>query len=161
MRKIKSPFLIAEISANHCGKLSMAKRLIKSAKENGAQAVKIQTYTADSMTIKSNKNYFQINDGLWKGYQLWDLYNEAHTPFEWHQELFKFAKKHGVILFSTPFDETAVDLLYSLDAPAFKIASFEMTDLPLIEYTASKGKPMFISTGMSNADEIGDALECC
>ena len=123
--------------------------------------VKIQTYTPDTMTLDSKKPDFLISDGLWKGYNLYELYKEAHTPFEWHQDLFEFARTQDVILFSTPFDETAVDLLSSLDAPAFKIASFEITDLPLIEYIASKGKPLFISTGMSNADEIGDALECC
>jgi len=155
------PFIIAEVSANHGGSIQRAKDTILAAKAAGADAVKIQTYTPDTMTLDSKKPDFLISNGLWKGYNLYELYKEAYTPFEWHQELFNFAKKHGVILFSTPFDETAVDLLYSLDAPAFKIASFEMTDLPLIEYTASKGKPMFISTGMSNADEIGDALECC
>jgi pseudaminic acid synthase len=155
------PFIIAEVSANHGGSVQRAKDTILAAKRAGADAVKIQTYTPDTMTLNSKKPDFLISDGLWKGYNLYELYKEAHTPFEWHQELFEFAKKYDIILFSSPFDETAVDLLCSLGAPAFKIASFEMTDLPLIEYAASKGKPMFISTGMSNADEIGDALECC
>lgn len=155
------PFIIAEVSANHGGSIQRAKDTILAAKISGADAVKIQTYTPDTMTLDSNKSDFLINDGLWKGYNLYQLYKEAHTPFQWHKELFEFAKSQDIILFSTPFDETAVDLLSSLDAPAFKIASFEMTDLPLIEYAASKGKPIFISTGMSNADEIGDALECC
>ncbi len=155
------PFIIAEVSANHGGSIQRAKDTILAAKIAGADAVKIQTYTPDTMTLDSQKPDFLISDGLWDGYSLYELYKEAHTPFEWHPELFDFAKKNDVILFSTPFDETAVDLLSALDAPAFKIASFEMTDLPLIEYVASKGKPIFISTGMSNADEIGDALECC
>ncbi|MDA9806226.1 pseudaminic acid synthase [Alphaproteobacteria bacterium] len=155
------PLIIAEVSANHGGSIQRAKDIILAAKISGADAVKIQTYTPDTMTLDSKKPDFLINHGIWKGYNLYQLYKEAHTPFEWHKELFEFAKTNDVILFSTPFDETAVDLLFSLDAPAFKIASFEMTDLPLIEYAASKGKPMFISTGMSTPDEIGDALECC
>lgn len=155
------PFIIAEVSANHGGSIQRAKDTILAAKTSGADAVKIQTYTPDTMTLDSQKPDFLITDGLWKGNNLYQLYKEAHTPFEWHKELFEFAKSLNVILFSTPFDETAVDLLLSLDAPAFKIASFEMTDLPLIEYAAAKGKPMFISTGMSNVDEIGEAVECC
>jgi pseudaminic acid synthase len=155
------PFIIAEVSANHGGSIQRAKESILAAKNSGADAVKIQTYTPDTMTLDSNKNDFLINDGLWKGYNLYQLYQEAYTPFEWHKELFDFAKLQGVTLFSTPFDETAVDLLHSLDVPAFKIASFEITDLPLIKYAASKGKPLFISSGMSNKDEIGEALECC
>jgi pseudaminic acid synthase len=159
--KGNKPFIIAELSANHGGIIQRAKETILAAKSSGADAVKIQTYTPDTMTLDSDKSDFAINDGLWKGYNLYQLYKEAYTPFEWHKELFEFAKSQGVILFSSPFDETAVDLLYSLDVPAFKIASFEITDLPLIEYVASKGKPLFISTGMSNQDEIGEALECC
>ena len=155
------PFIIAEMSANHGGNIKRAKRTIMAAKNSGADAVKIQTYTPDTMTLDSDKDDFVINEGLWKGYKLYELYKEAYTPFEWHNELFEFAKKLGIILFSTPFDETAVDLLHSLNVPAFKISSFEITDLPLIEYVASKGKPMFISTGMSSFDEIGEALECC
>ena len=152
--KIKAPFLIAEISANHCGKLSLAKKLIKSAKKNGADAVKLQTFTADTMTIKSKKKYFKVKKGLWKGYSLWDLYNEAHTPISWHKELFAYARKIGITIFSTPFDESAVDLLKKLNCPIYKIASFEMTDLPLIKKVASTKKPMIISTGMANLDEI-------
>ncbi|MDC0581383.1 pseudaminic acid synthase [Amylibacter sp.] len=155
------PFIIAEVSANHGGSIQRAKETILAAKNSGADAVKIQTYTPDTMTLDSEKNDFLINDGLWKGYSLYQLYQEAYMPFEWHKELFEFAKLQGILLFSTPFDETAVDLLHSLDVPAFKIASFEITDLPLIEYAASIGKPLFMSTGMSNQDEIGDALECC
>jgi len=155
------PFIIAELSANHGGSIQRAKETIFAAKRAGADAVKMQTYTPDTMTLESNKNDFLINEGLWKGYNLYQLYKEAYTPFEWHKELFEFAKSKDVILFSTPFDETAVNLLDSLDVPAFKIASFEITDLPLIEYVASKGKPVFMSTGMSSQDEIGEALECC
>jgi pseudaminic acid synthase len=155
------PFIIAEVSANHGGSIQRAKDTILTARNSGADAVKIQSYTPDTMTINSDKDDFLIRDGLWKGYNLFQLYKEAHTPFEWHDELFKFAKSHGILLFSTPFDETAVDLLDDLSVPAFKIASFELTDLPLVEYAASKGKPMFISTGMATADEIGEAIDAC
>jgi pseudaminic acid synthase len=150
----KPPYLIAEISANHCGSLSLAKKLIKCAKENGSDAVKIQTYTPDSMTIKSNKKYFKIKNGLWKGYDLWSLYNKAHTPLAWHKELFKYAKKLKIKIFSTPFDESAVDFLEKLKCPIYKVASFEMTDLPLIKRIAKTKKPMIISTGMASLKEI-------
>ena len=159
--KGNKPFIIAELSANHGGSIQRAKETILAAKSSGADAIKIQSYTPDTMTLESDKSDFVINKGLWKGYNLYQLYKEAYTPFEWHKELFEFAKSQGVILFSTPFDETAVDLLHSLDAPAFKIASFEITDLPLIGYAASKGKPLLMSTGMSSQDEISEALECC
>ena len=159
--KGQKPFIIAEVSANHGGSILRAKDTILAAKKAGADAVKIQSYTPDTMTIETDKQDFVIRDGLWKGYNLYQLYQEAHTPFEWHKELFEFSKENEIILFSTPFDETAVDLLYELETPAFKIASFEITDLPLIEYVASKGKPMFVSTGMSSLSEIGDALESC
>ncbi|MAJ22836.1 MAG: pseudaminic acid synthase [Candidatus Pelagibacter sp. TMED64] len=152
--KFKLPFFIAEISANHCGNFNLAKKLIKCAKDNGADAVKLQTYTADTMTIKSDKKYFKIKDGLWKGYQLWDLYNKAHTPLVWHSKLFKYAKSIGIKIFSTPFDETAVDFLEKLNCPIYKIASFEMTDIPLIAKIASTKKPLIISTGMATLDEI-------
>ena len=155
------PFIIAEMSANHGGDIQRAKDTILAAKAAGADAVKIQTYTPDTMTLDCEKNDFLITDGLWSGYNLYRLYQEAHTPFEWHQELFDFARANNIIIFSSPFDETAVDLLNNLEAPAFKIASFEMTDLPLIEYVARLQKPMFISTGMANENEIGEALECC
>ena len=148
------PFLIAEISANHCGNFNLAKKLIKCAKQNGANAVKLQTYTANTMTIKSNKKYFKIKNGLWKGYSLWDLYNEAHTPLEWHKKLFEYGKKIGITVFSTPFDETSVDFLEKLKCPMYKVASFEMTDIPLIKKIASTKKPMIISTGMANMHEI-------
>ena len=159
MKASKAPFFIAEISANHCGKKSIAKKLIKCAKDNGAHAVKLQTYTADSMTIKSDKKYFKIKDGLWKGYQLWDLYNEAHTPLEWHKELFNFAKNIGITIFSTPFDESAVDFLEKLNCSIYKIASFEMSDFPLVKKIAKTGKPLIISTGMASIDEIEETYK--
>jgi len=152
------PFIIAEISANHNGSIDIAKKSIKAAKEAGASAVKIQSYTADTMTIDCNKSDFMIDEGLWKGKKLFDLYTEAGTPFEWHKELFDFAEEKGVLLFSTPFDETAVDLLVSLNTPAFKIASFEIIDTPLIKYIAKQNKPIFMSTGMSSLEEIENAI---
>ena len=152
--KFNSPFLVAEISANHNGKLSNALKLIKEAKLYGADAVKIQTYTPDTMTLKSNKKYFKIKHGLWKGYNLWELYNQAKTPYEWHEKLFKFAKKINIKIFSTPFDEKAVDFLEKLNCPIYKIASFEMNDLELIKKVAKTKKPMIISTGMATLDEI-------
>jgi pseudaminic acid synthase len=155
------PYIIAELSANHGGRIERAKESINAAKKSGADAVKIQTYTPDTMTINSAKEDFIINDGLWKGYNLYKLYQEAHTPFEWHAELFEYAKNIGITIFSTPFDETAADLLEELEAPAFKIASFEITDLPLIKYVALKGKPMFMSTGMANIEEITEAVDTC
>ena len=154
-----SPFIIAELSANHNGSLERAKLSIKAALDCGADAVKIQTYTADTMTIDCEKDDFIINGGLWDGYTLYNLYNQACTPFDWHKELYDYARSIGITIFSTPFDETAVDLLESLDTPAYKIASFELTDLPLIGYVAKKGKPIIISTGMASEDEISEALE--
>ena len=147
-------FFIAEISANHCGNFKLAKNLIKCAHLNGADAVKLQTYTADTMTLKSNKKYFKIKQGLWKGYTLWDLYNKAHTPLKWHKELFRYGKSLGLKVFSTPFDDTAVDFLETLKCPIYKIASFEMTDLNLVKKVSQTKKPLIISTGMSNLDEI-------
>jgi len=152
--KNKLPFLVAELSSNHNGDIERAKKLIKCAKKNGADAVKLQTYTPDTMTIKSDKKYFMIKKGLWKGYKLWDLYNQAQTPFHWHKELFKYAKKIGILCFSAPFDEKAIDLLEKLKNPIYKVASFEMTDIPLIKKIARTKKPMIISTGMSNLKEI-------
>ena len=152
-------FFIAEISANHCGNFKLAKKLIKCAKVNGADAVKLQTYTADTMTNKSNKKYFKIKDGLWKGYNLWDLYYKAHTPLEWHKELFKYGKSLGIKVFSTPYDITAVDFLEKLKCPIYKIASFEMTDLNLIKKVANTKKPLIISTGMANLKEIETSVK--
>ncbi len=152
--KLKYPFLIAEISANHNGSIKNAKKLIMSAKKNGADAVKIQSYTADTITLNSKNKYFRIKNGLWKNKNLWELYNKASTPFSWHEELFNFAKEIKITLFSTPFDPTAVDLLERLNCPFYKIASFELTDFPLIKKIAQTKKPIIISTGTSNLTEI-------
>ena len=154
MIKNKIPFFVAEISANHCGNINLAKKLIKCAKDNGADAAKLQTYTADTMTIQSNKKYFKIKNGLWKGYDLWNLYNEAHTPLEWNKKLFDYGKKLGITIFSTPYDETAVNLLEKLKCPMYKVASFEMTDLLLIKRISQTKKPIIISTGMASMEEI-------
>ena len=153
------PYIIAELSGNHNGSLERAKLSILSAKECGADAIKMQTYNAQTMTIDCDKDDFLIKEGLWKGYRLFDLYKEAHTPFEWHEELFKYARDIGITIFSTPFDESAVDLLESLNTPAYKIASFELTDLPLISYVAKKNKPLLMSTGMASEKEIFEAIE--
>ena len=150
----KTPFFIAEISANHNGSLFHAKKLIKIAKKYGADAVKFQTYTPDTLTIQSNKPDFKIKKGEWNGKTLWDLYEKAQTPFDWHKELFNHAKKLKITCFSTPFDETAVDLLESLNCPFYKIASFEMNHIPLIKRVAKTKKPIIISTGMANLKEI-------
>ena len=152
------PFIIAELSANHGGSIKRAKDSITMAKKAGVSAIKIQTYTPDTMTINSNLPDFLVKEGLWSGRTLYELYSEAYTPFEWHEELFDHAKNCGITLFSTPFDETAVDLLEALNVPAYKIASFEIVDLPLIEYVARKNKPIFMSTGMASKEEIEDAV---
>ena len=157
--KEKPPYIIAEISANHNGSIDMAIKTIQAAKDSGVDAVKIQTYTPDTMTIDVDNKDFIINEGLWKGRTLYDLYKEAFTPFEWHKQLFEFAKKIDITLFSSPFDESAVDLLESLNVPAYKIASFELVDIPLISYIAKKNKPMLMSTGMASLSEIGEAIE--
>ena len=151
---IKNPILIAEISANHNGSLSHAKKLIKSAKLNKADFVKLQTYEAKNMTIKSNRSEFMIKKGLWKGYTLWDLYSKACTPLVWQKELFSYSKKIGINCLSSPFDEECVDLLQKLNCPIYKLASFEMTDIPLVKKIAQTKKPMIISTGLSNINEI-------
>ena len=150
----KTPFFIAEISANHNGSLSHAKKLINLAKKYGADAVKLQSYTPDTITIKSDKKDFKIKEGLWNGKTLWDLYKKAQTPFEWHKDLFDYAKKLKICCFSTPFDETAVDLLESLNCPFYKVASFEMNHIPLIKKIAQTKKIIIISTGMANLKEI-------
>jgi pseudaminic acid synthase len=152
-------FFIAEISANHCGNFKLAKQLIKCAKINGADAVKLQTYTPDTMTVNSNKKYFKIKEGLWKGYNLWDLYNKAQTPLKWHKELFKYGKSLGIKVFSTPYDETAVDFLEKLYCPIYKISSFEMTDLNLIKKVSKTKKPLIISTGMADLNEIETSVK--
>ena len=153
-KNFEFPFFVAEISANHNGSYNSAKKLIKLAKKIGANAVKLQTFKPSTMTLKSSKKYFQINKGIWKGNSLWDLYQKAQTPYEWHKDLFNYAKKIGIMCFSTPFDETAVDFLETLNCPMYKIASFEMKDLPLIKKISTTKKPLIISTGMANLDEI-------
>ena len=155
-------FIIAEMSANHNHKIENAFAIIKAAKEAGVDAVKFQTYTADTMTLNCDNEYFQIKQGtLWDGTTLYKLYQQAYTPWEWHKELFDYARSLGLVAFSTPFDKTAVDFLEELDNPIYKIASFEITDIPLIEYAASKGKPMIISTGIAREEEITEAVEAC
>lgn len=157
-----SCFIIAELSANHGGELDIAIETVKAAKRAGADAIKIQTYTADTITLDVKSDYFKIDQGTrWDGQYLYDLYKEASLPWEWHKELFKVAKKEGLICFSSPFDKTAVDFLEELDNPIYKVASFEITDIPLIEYIASKGKPIIISTGIATVEDIELAIEAC
>lgn len=155
-------FIIAELSANHNGSLEVALETIRAAKRAGADAVKLQTYTADTLTIDSDKDDFIIkSDSIWDGQSFYKLYQEAYTPWEWHQALFNEAEKLDLICFSSPFDKTAVDFLENLNVPAYKIASFEITDIPLIEYVASKGKPVILSTGIATLEDIELALDAC
>lgn len=155
-------FLVAEMSANHGGNYNMAVETIKAAKRAGADAIKLQTYTADTITLDCAKPDFIINEGsIWDGRTFYELYHKAYTPWEWHADLFKVAREEGLICFSSPFDRSAVDLLESMDAPMYKIASFEITDIPLIEYTASKMKPMIIATGISTLEDIQLAVDAC
>jgi N-acetylneuraminate synthase len=153
------PYVIAEVSANHNGKLETAMRIIEEAKKAGADAAKLQTYKPDTITLNCDSEDFKIRGGLWDGRTLYELYEEAHMPWEWHKPLFEHARKVGISLFSSPFDNTAIDLLEDLNAPAYKIASFEAVDVPLIKYAASTGKPMIISTGMADAEEIQEAID--
>ena len=155
-------YIIAELSANHGGELEIVLETIKAAKRAGADAIKIQTYTADTITLNSNKDCFRINQGThWDGQYLYDLYKKASLPWEWHAKIFETAKEEGIVCFSSPFDNSAVDLLEELNTPIYKIASFEITDIPLIEYTASKGKPMILSIGIAEIADIELAIETC
>ncbi len=154
-------FIIAELSANHNGSLNTAIETIKAAKRAGADCIKFQTYTADTITIDCDNDDFIIQDTIWHGKKLYDLYNEAFTPWEWHEKLFEVAREEGLACFSSPFDKTAVDFLENIGTPAYKIASFEITDIPLIEYAASKGKPIIISTGIADISDIELAINAC
>ncbi|MGG7576422.1 pseudaminic acid synthase [Rhizobium sp. Nf11,1] len=154
-----APYIIAELSANHNGSLDTALKIVEEAKRAGASAVKLQTYRPDTITLDSKEDAFQIHGGLWDGRSLYELYEEAHMPWDWHKPLFDHARKVGITIFSSPFDKTAIDLLEDLNAPAYKIASFEAIDHGLIRYAASTGKPLIISTGMADEEEIREAIE--
>ncbi len=160
--RTEGSYIIAELSANHNGDIKNALNAIKAAKEIGANAIKLQTYTADTITLNCKKNDFKISQGtLWDGCYLYELYKAAHTPWDWHEKLFTYAREIGIDIFSSPFDKTAVDFLEQFDPCAYKIASFEVTDYELIRYTASKGRPMIISTGIAAIDEIQDVVDIC
>ena len=161
INKSSKVFIIAELSANHNGSITTAIETIKAAKRAGADCIKLQTYTADTLTINSDKEDFLIKGTIWEGKNYYQLYKEAYTPWEWHAELMKVAREEGLICFSSPFDKTAVDFLEKLNVPAYKIASFEITDIPLIEYVASKGKPIILSTGIAQIKDIELALNAC
>ncbi|MDR2044043.1 MAG: pseudaminic acid synthase [Clostridium sp.] len=162
MEKVRSGiYFIAEMSANHAGELENALAIVRAAKEAGADCLKIQTYTADTITLNSQKEYFRIREGLWKGYTLYGLYSEAFTPWEWHEPIQEECERQGLDFLSTPFDESAVDFLEGLGVGAYKIASFELVHIPLIEYAASKGRPMLLSTGMGSEEEIEEAVQAC
>lgn len=161
MGKQKNTFIVAELSANHNQSIELAKNTIKAAKESGADAIKLQTYTADTITLNCDKDPFVLKDTIWKGMRLYDLYKQAYTPWEWHDELFNFARDSGLVCFSTAFDKQAVDFLEKLDNPIYKIASFEIVDIPLIKYAAKKGKPMVISTGIATLSDIELAVDKC
>lgn len=156
-----SVFIIAELSANHNGSIETAIETIKAAKRSGANCIKLQTYTADTMTINCDNEDFVINGTIWDKQNLYKLYQEAYTPWDWHKTLFDTAKDEGLICFSSPFDKSSVDFLETLNTPAYKIASFEITDIPLIEYVASKGKPIILSTGIADLKDIELAVETC
>ena len=160
--KESNAFIIAELSANHGGSLEVALETVRAAKRAGADAIKLQTYKPETITLLSDKEDFKVSGGtLWDGRTLYDLYEEAHTPWEWHKDIFECAKQEGLVCFSSPFNKTAVDFLEALNVPAFKIASFEITDIPLIKYAASKGKPMILSTGIATLEDIELALRAC
>lgn len=162
MSPLNKTFIIAELSANHGGKIEVAIETIRAAKRAGADAIKLQTYTPDTITINAKQEWFKITQGTyWDGQFLYDLYKEAFLPWEWHAELFKVAKEEGLVCFSSPFDKTAVDLLEELNTPIYKVASFEITDIPLIQYIAKKGKPIIISTGIADVEDIELAIETC